>query len=113
MPSTRRLGRYPIMDLKHAREAARAFLINPNKARVRRANAGKDEKLSISRQLLPIAARIPRLRNAALADSKMKLRLAEIGGTVLPGLSTEFGKHIADEIEKWGKVIRSANIKAQ
>jgi hypothetical protein len=32
MPSTRRLGRYPIMNLKHAREAARAFLTNPNKA---------------------------------------------------------------------------------
>jgi hypothetical protein len=43
----------------------------------------------------------------------MKLRLAEIGGTALPGLPTEFGKHIADETEKWGKVIRSANIKAQ
>ena len=32
MPSAHRLGRYPIMDLKHAREAARAFLTNPNKA---------------------------------------------------------------------------------
>jgi tripartite-type tricarboxylate transporter receptor subunit TctC len=50
--------------------------------------------------------------NAALADSKMKLRLTEIGGTVFPGLPTDFGKHIADETEKWGKVIRVANIKA-
>jgi hypothetical protein len=42
----------------------------------------------------------------------MKARLAELGGTVLPGTSADFGKLIADETEKWAKVIRAANIKA-
>ncbi len=51
--------------------------------------------------------------NAGLADPKMKARLADLGGTVLPGSPAEFGKLIADETEKWGKVIRAANIKAE
>ena len=51
--------------------------------------------------------------NAGLADPKMKARLAELGGTVLPLSPSDFGKLIADETEKWGKVIRAANIKAQ
>jgi tripartite-type tricarboxylate transporter receptor subunit TctC len=49
--------------------------------------------------------------NAVLADPKMKARLAELGGTVLPGSPAEFGKFIAAETEKWAKVIRAANIK--
>jgi tripartite-type tricarboxylate transporter receptor subunit TctC len=49
--------------------------------------------------------------NAALADPKIKARLAQLGGTVLAGSPAEFGKLIADETEKWGKVIRAANIK--
>jgi tripartite-type tricarboxylate transporter receptor subunit TctC len=51
--------------------------------------------------------------NAALADPKMKARLADLGGTVLPGSPADFGKLIADETEKWGKVIRAANIKPE
>jgi tripartite-type tricarboxylate transporter receptor subunit TctC len=51
--------------------------------------------------------------NAALDDPKMKARLADLGGTVLPGSPADFGKLIADETEKWGKVIRAANIKAE
>ena len=51
--------------------------------------------------------------NAALADPKIKARLADLGGTVLPGSPADFGKLIADETEKWGKVIRAANIKAE
>ena len=51
--------------------------------------------------------------NAALADPKMKARLADLGGTVLAGSPADFGKLIADETEKWGKVIRAANIKAE
>jgi len=51
--------------------------------------------------------------NAALADPKMKARLADLGGTPLPGSPADFGKFIAAETEKWGKVIRAANIKAE
>jgi tripartite-type tricarboxylate transporter receptor subunit TctC len=49
--------------------------------------------------------------NAGLADPKMKARLADFGGTPLVGSPADFGKLIADETEKWGKVIRAANIK--
>jgi tripartite-type tricarboxylate transporter receptor subunit TctC len=51
--------------------------------------------------------------NAALEDPKMKARLADLGGTPLPGSPAQFGKLIAEETEKWGKVIRAANIKAE
>jgi tripartite-type tricarboxylate transporter receptor subunit TctC len=51
--------------------------------------------------------------NAALDDPKMKARLADLGGTPLPGSPVQFGKLIAEETEKWGKVIRAANIKPQ
>src|SRR5262249_7939796 len=50
--------------------------------------------------------------NAALGDPKMKARLADLGGTALPGSPGDFGKHIAEETEKWGKVIQALNIKA-
>ena len=50
--------------------------------------------------------------NAGLADPKIRAQLADLGGAVLPGTPAEFGKLIADETEKWGKVIRAANIKA-
>jgi tripartite-type tricarboxylate transporter receptor subunit TctC len=49
--------------------------------------------------------------NAALSDPKIKARLADLGGTVLSGSPADFGRLIADETEKWGKVIRAANIK--
>ena len=51
--------------------------------------------------------------NAGLSNPKMKARLADLGGTVLPGTPADFGKLIADETEKWGKVIQAANIKAE
>jgi tripartite-type tricarboxylate transporter receptor subunit TctC len=50
--------------------------------------------------------------NAGLADPKIKARLVDLGGTALSGSPADFGKLIADETEKWGKVIRAANIKA-
>jgi tripartite-type tricarboxylate transporter receptor subunit TctC len=50
--------------------------------------------------------------NAGLADPKRKVRLADLGGTVLVGSPADFGKLVADETEKWGKVVRAANIKA-
>ena len=49
--------------------------------------------------------------NSALDDPKMKARFADLGGVALPGSPAEFGKLIADETEKWAKVIRAANIK--
>jgi tripartite-type tricarboxylate transporter receptor subunit TctC len=51
--------------------------------------------------------------NTGLADLKMKARLADLGGTVLPGSPAEFGKLIADETEKWAKVVKFAGIKAE
>jgi tripartite-type tricarboxylate transporter receptor subunit TctC len=47
--------------------------------------------------------------NAALADPKLK---ANLGGTALAGSPADFGKLIADDTEKWGKVIQALNIKA-
>jgi tripartite-type tricarboxylate transporter receptor subunit TctC len=49
--------------------------------------------------------------NASLADPKMRARIAETGGAVLAGSPTDFEKLIAEETDKWGKVIRAANIK--
>jgi tripartite-type tricarboxylate transporter receptor subunit TctC len=49
--------------------------------------------------------------NVILADPKTKARFAELGATLLPGSSADFGKLVADETEKWGKVIRAANIR--
>jgi tripartite-type tricarboxylate transporter receptor subunit TctC len=49
--------------------------------------------------------------NAALADAKIKGRLADLGGDPMPMTPAEFGKLVAAETEKWGKVIRTANIR--
>ena len=49
--------------------------------------------------------------NAALANPKFNAQLADVGGTALAGTPADFGKLIADETEKWGKVIRAANIR--
>jgi tripartite-type tricarboxylate transporter receptor subunit TctC len=50
--------------------------------------------------------------NVGLANAKMKARLTDLGGTVLAGTPADFGKLIADETEKWAKVIKFAGIKA-
>ena len=50
--------------------------------------------------------------NAALADPKMTARLAEIGVIPMPMTPVEFGKLVNDETEKWGKVVKVANVKA-
>jgi tripartite-type tricarboxylate transporter receptor subunit TctC len=51
--------------------------------------------------------------NAALADPNMKKRLTDLGAAAFAGSPADFGKFIADETEKWGKVIRAANIKPE
>jgi tripartite-type tricarboxylate transporter receptor subunit TctC len=50
--------------------------------------------------------------NAGLGDPRIKAHLADLGSLPLSMMPSEFGKLIADETEKWGKVIRTANIKA-
>jgi tripartite-type tricarboxylate transporter receptor subunit TctC len=60
-----------------------------------------------------IVATLNKKINAALADADFKARLAELGGTTLAGSPADFGTLIADEAEKWGKVIRAANIKPE
>ena len=51
--------------------------------------------------------------NAALADPQFKGRFSDLGASVFPGSPADFGKLIVEETEKWGKVIRAANIKAE
>jgi tripartite-type tricarboxylate transporter receptor subunit TctC len=51
--------------------------------------------------------------NAALADPKMKGRLADLGGTIAPGSPLDLEKLVADDTEKWAKVIRTAGIKVE
>jgi len=51
--------------------------------------------------------------NAGLADPKLKARFVDLAGTTLPGSPAEFDKLLAEEIEKWGKVVKFANIKAE
>jgi tripartite-type tricarboxylate transporter receptor subunit TctC len=60
-----------------------------------------------------IVNRLNKEINAGLADPKLRARLADLGGTVLPGSPAELGKLIADETEKWGKVIKFAGIKPE
>ena len=60
-----------------------------------------------------IVERLNREINAAIADPGMRARFAAIGGEPLPGSPAEFGKLIAEETEKWAKVVRSAGIKPE
>jgi tripartite-type tricarboxylate transporter receptor subunit TctC len=60
-----------------------------------------------------IVEKLNQVTNTGLADPKIKARFGDLGGTVLPGFPTDFGKLIADETEKWGKVIRFAGLKTE
>jgi tripartite-type tricarboxylate transporter receptor subunit TctC len=51
--------------------------------------------------------------NAGLADAKLEARLAELGGVPLSMTPADFGKLVANETEKWAKVIRAAKIKPE
>jgi tripartite-type tricarboxylate transporter receptor subunit TctC len=62
------------------------------------------------------AAVIDRLNkeiNAGLADAKLKARFADLGLTPLPGSPADFGKLVAEETEKWGKVVKFVGIKPE
>ncbi len=58
-----------------------------------------------------IIERLNKEINVALTDAKLTAKLADLGGTLIPGSPADFAKLIADEIEKWAKVIRTANVK--
>jgi tripartite-type tricarboxylate transporter receptor subunit TctC len=58
-----------------------------------------------------IIDRLNREINAKVADPKMKRRLADLGGTVLAGSSADFAKIIAEETEKWAKVVKFSGAK--
>jgi tripartite-type tricarboxylate transporter receptor subunit TctC len=60
-----------------------------------------------------IVDKLNREINAAIADPGMRARFAAIGGEPLPGSPAEFGKLIAEETEKWAKVVRTAGIKPE
>ena len=60
-----------------------------------------------------VIGRLNKEVNAVAADPATKARLASIGDDPTPMTSAEFGRFIADETEKWGKVIRAAGIKAE
>ena len=60
---------------------------------------------------IEVIERLNKAINKARADPKMRVRLADLGGNALPGSPADFGKLIADEIEKWGKVVKFAGAK--
>jgi tripartite-type tricarboxylate transporter receptor subunit TctC len=60
-----------------------------------------------------IVERLNKEINAGLADPQFKARLVDLGSMVLPGSPADFGKFIANETEKWAKVVKFANIKAE
>ena len=51
--------------------------------------------------------------NAGLADPKIKARIADLGGVPMPMTPSDFGQFIAEETEKWGKVVKFAGAKAE
>jgi tripartite-type tricarboxylate transporter receptor subunit TctC len=51
--------------------------------------------------------------NSGLAAPRIKARFADLGATLFRGSPTDFGKFVAEETDKWGKVIRTANIKPE
>jgi tripartite-type tricarboxylate transporter receptor subunit TctC len=60
-----------------------------------------------------IVDKLNREINAGLADASFRARLADLGGQPFPGTPADFGKFVADETEKWGKVVREAGVKAE
>jgi tripartite-type tricarboxylate transporter receptor subunit TctC len=60
-----------------------------------------------------VVQKLNREINAALADQRIAARLVELGSTAFPGSAAEFGRFLAEETEKWGSVIRAANIKPE
>ena len=61
----------------------------------------------------PIVATLNQEINAGLADSKVAARLDDMSGLKLAGTAADYGKFLADDAEKWAKVIHTAGIKAE
>jgi tripartite-type tricarboxylate transporter receptor subunit TctC len=61
----------------------------------------------------PIIDKLNALVNAALADPAMRAKLADLGGTVMPGTPEDFGKVIAEETAKWAKVVKATGATAE
>jgi tripartite-type tricarboxylate transporter receptor subunit TctC len=62
---------------------------------------------------LEIVEKLNKEITAGLADPKIKARLAQLGASEAPGSPVEFGNYIAEETEKWGKVVKFAGIKPE
>ncbi|MFZ0606182.1 MAG: tripartite tricarboxylate transporter substrate-binding protein, partial [Xanthobacteraceae bacterium] len=60
-----------------------------------------------------IIEQLNRAVNDALADPDVQAKLAELGGTLIPGTPEDFGKLIADETDKWGKVVKATGATAE
>jgi tripartite-type tricarboxylate transporter receptor subunit TctC len=68
--------------------------------------------IGVPRETPPdIVDKLNREFNAALSDPKIKARLADFGGLILPGTSADFAKALAEEVEKWGKVVKFSGAK--
>jgi hypothetical protein len=65
------------------------------------------------RRIVNVAPNLNREINAVLVDHNIEARIADLGGVAFPTSPAEFGKFMADETEKWAKLIRAANIKAE
>ena len=62
---------------------------------------------------IEIIEKLNREINAGLADPKLKAQLADLGGIILGGSPADFGKLVADETEKWGKVVKFSGAKPE
>jgi tripartite-type tricarboxylate transporter receptor subunit TctC len=60
---------------------------------------------------IEIVDRVNKETNAVLAEPAIKARLAQVGGIPLAGSPSDFGRHVAEATERWGKVIKFANLK--
>ena len=60
---------------------------------------------------MDVVGRLNKETNIAIADSKVVARFADVNGSPMPMTPTDYGKLIADETDKWGKVIKSVGIK--
>jgi tripartite-type tricarboxylate transporter receptor subunit TctC len=58
-----------------------------------------------------IVERLNREINAAMANTAVKTRIAELGSEIITGSPADFGKLVAEETEKWGKVVKFAGLK--